>query len=311
MRIELSIRALLLLGLLSACEKEFIPDVTTEREELVVEGFIEAGERSLPPYVILTRNLPFFTELEADNLESIFVHGADVRVSDGEQTVQLTELCFAELNSEQQELAGLLLGINPDNLGFNFCAYADLSGRMRGKIGKRYDLEVEAEGRQLSASTVIPPLVELDSLVFVEPPGEPTDTLAQLRCILEDPADQVNYYRYFTGINSGPLQSGLNSVVDDRLFDGRSFEFPLFKAEPRNGEFDPATFGLFRRGDTVTVKWANIDQRHYDFWNTLEFNAANQGPFSSYTRVASNVSGGLGIWGGLSAAYYTEVAPEE
>lgn len=308
---RMSIWGLLLLGLLSACEKEFIPDVSTDREEIVVEGFIEAGTRALPPYVILTRNLPFFTELEADQLEGLFVHGADVKVSDGEQTVQLTELCLSELNPEQQELAGLLLGIDPDNLGFNFCAYADLSGRMRGETGRHYDLEINVEDRQLRASTTIPPLVELDSLIFMEPPGEPNDTLTQMRCVLDDPADQTNFYRYFTGINSGPLQSGLNSVVDDRLFNGRRFEFPLFKAEPRNGDFDPATFGLFRRGDTVTVKWANIDREHYDFWNTLEFNAANQGPFSSYTRVASNVTGGLGIWGGLSAAYYTVVAQEE
>ncbi|MEL6924369.1 MAG: DUF4249 family protein [Bacteroidota bacterium] len=52
---------------------------------------------------------------------------------------------------------------------------------------------------------------------------------------------------------------------------------------------------------------ANIDAAHFDFWSTLEFNAVNQGPFSAYTRIASNVEGGLGIWGGYSVSFYTVV----
>ena len=31
---------------------------------------------------------------------------------------------------------------------------------------------------------------------------------------------------------------------------------------------------------------------------------ANQGPFASYTRLQSNIVGGLGIWGGYSVSYY-------
>jgi hypothetical protein len=293
--------------LISGCEEEFEPSVSTEDPEIVVEGYIEAGERPLPPYVILTRSVPFFAELQAKELEDIFVHGAAVTVSDRDQEVRLSELCLSELNAEELELAGRLIGRDLQDFGFNFCAYVDLSGAMRGETGKRYDLLVQVEGRTLQASTVIPPHSGLDSVRFVEPPGEPTVTLAQLRCFIRDPAGQQDFYRYFTGINDGPLQTGLNSVIDDRLFDGQEFEFPLLKAEPRNSDFDPETFGLFRLGDTVTLKWANIDEAHYDFWNTLEFNAANQGPFSSYTRVASNVSGGLGIWGGLSASYYTRI----
>ena len=45
----------------------------------------------------------------------------------------------------------------------------------------------------------------------------------------------------------------------------------------------------------------------YRNWNTLEFSNANQGPFASYTRLESNINGGLGIWGGLSVSYYTRV----
>ena len=58
-------------------------------------------------------------------------------------------------------------------------------------------------------------------------------------------------------------------------------------------------------GDSVLIKWTTIDEAHFDFWNTLEFSNANQGPFSSYTRLQSNINGGLGIWGGYSVSYYS------
>ncbi len=287
-----------------ACEETFIPDTDPADQQIVVEGYIEGGDRPTPPYVILTRSFPFFREINADQLDDSFVHDAIIEVSDGSQTILLTELCFDQLDATQKEFAAELLGVDPDSLGFNFCAYTDLSFSMMGEIGKTYQLSIEAEGKQLSAITTIPQHVPLDTLRFFPPPGEPNDTLLQLRCIVEDPGGVSNYYRYLTKINDGPFLASFTSVTDDRLFDGQRFEFPLSKAEPVAEDIDPLTFGLYIRGDSLTLKWVNLDQAHFDFWNTLEFNAANQGPFSNYTRVDHNVEGGIGIWGGLSATYY-------
>lgn len=295
---------------LSSCEEEFFPDTTDNEQLIVVEGYIEAGEQASPPYVILTRSQAFFSEIGQDALNNLFVHNALVAVSDGEKTVQLTELCLNDLSPEQQALAGELFGFNPDSIGFNFCAYIDLTQQMMGKEGQRYELSIQAEGEELTASTIIPNHVPLDSLSFDLPPGEPNDTLMQMLCYISDPANEVNYYRYLTRVNEGNFISGFASVIDDQLFDGQDFEFPLAKAEPRDAPIDPNTFGLYLRGDTVGVKWITLDEDHYNFWNTLEFNAANQGPFSSYTRISSNIEGGLGIWGGLSASYYEVIVPE-
>ena len=80
----------------------------------------------------------------------------------------------------------------------------------------------------------------------------------------------------------------------------------MVKSEEPGAKFDPITFGLYRIGDTAQVKWINIDKDYYDFFNTLEFNRANQGPFSSYTRIKTNIKGGLGIWGGSNVQIYTK-----
>lgn len=287
------------------CETAFTPDSIDQTPELVVEGYIEAGEQALPPYVILTRDLPFFSRLDQESLEDTYVHDAVITVDDGEQVATLTELCLDELTQQQKQLAQGLFGIDTDSIGFNVCLYLDLTFSLQGEVGKTYELSINAEGQQLNAVTTIPPHVAPDSLFFQPPPGEPTDTLARLICRLNDPGGQANFYRYQAEINDEGLVSPFFSVLDDRLFDGQVAEFPLDKPEPRGtDEIDINTFGLFRVGNTVTIKWSTIDQTHYAFWNTLEFGSANQGPFSNYTRVQSNINGGLGIWGGIAASYH-------
>jgi len=297
-----------LLVALWSCEKPFVPDNAELEPQLVVEGYIEAGERATPPYLLLTRSVPFFTEFNAEDFNANFVSGAEVRVSNGEDTVALQELCLDELDAQQKQLAAAFLGLPLDSIGFNICLYTDLTFSMLGEEGKTYELWIEAEGQELYAVTRIPPHVPVSEFDFREVPGEPIDTLARLVGLISDPGGAANFYRYQMGINGGPIISPAASVIDDRLFNGQTFEFPLFRPEPRgNPDLDIETFGLYTVGDTVEVKWITIDEAQYDFWNTLEFNTANQGPFSSYTLVESNVVGGLGLWGGLSASYYNLV----
>ena len=292
------------------CEKEFIPDTIALEEMLVVEGYIEAGDRPTPPFVILTRSVPFFKELNTSDLNSLFVRDAEVWVESDGQKVYLQEICLAELTPEQRQLLQQLTGLSIAGSQLNVCLYTDLSFRMLGQTGATYRLHINAGEHILEATTTIPDTVGLTGLRFDQPPGEPSDTLRRLLCRINDPAQVANFYRYFTGINGGGLLSPSNSTIDDNFFDGRSFEFPLLKAEPPNTDFDPATFGLYRLGDTVLVKWATIDQTQYDFWSSLESAVSNQGPFSTYTRVNSNVKGGLGVWGGLSARYYTQIVTD-
>ena len=299
-------RILLTLALLSifSCDQKFTPDIVVAPPEIVVEGYIEGGQRPLPPYVILTRSFPFFSKLGTSTLNELFVHDATIRVSTEFRTIELAEFCLSELSDAQKAIVSELTGIDITSLAIDICIYTDPNLEMLGEIGKTYTLEVEADGHFLSATTTIPRHVWLDSLKFTEPFDVPNDTLAELRAFVSDPADEANFYRYFTRVNDGPYETPIASVIDDRLFNGLSFEFPMPKAETSEEGLSIATYGLFEVGDTATIRWINLDEPHYEFWSTLEFNAANQGPFSSYTRIKSNIEGGLGVWGGLSASYY-------
>ncbi|MBK7223573.1 MAG: DUF4249 family protein [Saprospiraceae bacterium] len=52
-----------------------------------------------------------------------------------------------------------------------------------------------------------------------------------------------------------------------------------------------------------------LDKVHFDFWKTRDFAANSGGPFSSYTRIKTNINGGLGIWGGYSVQNYRLYCP--
>ena len=64
-----------------ACEKEIsIDNLPQPTDKIVVEGHIEPGKF---PYVILTRNAPYFAPVDSAVLANIVVQNAFVTISDG------------------------------------------------------------------------------------------------------------------------------------------------------------------------------------------------------------------------------------
>lgn len=292
---------------ITGCEEEYTPVNSGDGPKYVVEGYLEAGENPFPPYLILTKSFDFYSELGPDQFTESFVHAADVRVSDGTIEVQFEEVCLLDLPIDIREAVAAQFGFNPDSLEVNFCVYVDLLNQLQPQVNKTYNLQILVDGDSITASTFIPPHVPLQDFHFLPPSGQPNDSLAQLRVTLSDPPGERNFYRYFVGTNGSALETDFSSVEEDLYFDGKTFEFVIFNPRTTNGDVEPDEFGLYFVGDTIQVKWTSIDEAHYDFWNTLEFSNANQGPFSSYTRLQSNIKGGLGIWGGYSVSYYTGI----
>lgn len=296
----------------ASCEKEYTPNLPTQADDIVVEGYIETGQKPNPTYVILTRSIPFFRTLS--NTSNIFEKGAVVYVSNGKDSTQLQELCWQDLTPDLKKQAGAALGINSDSTSkdFNFCVYADIAQKIKAKIGETYTLRVKlSDGRILNSSTTLPRLVPIDSLYFIKPPGtNQNDSFAQCRAVVNDPKGN-DFYRYLTAINSKIYIAGSNTVTDDAFFDGVKIKFNLFKSEPRNSKTDATIYGLWHRGDTVSIKFCNIDKATFDFWNTLEYNARNGGPFSSYTKVKHNIAGGLGVWSGSTVSYFDTIIPKK
>lgn len=280
----------------SACERNINVKIPDTGQELVVDGSIENRKS---PVVVLTHSLAFFSSIDTNLLKTLFVHGATVTVTGNGQTVNLTEHEVDTLNG---------------NKYYYYTTDSTDSVLMKGKIGQTYILHIETNGVTYTAQTTIPEGgFHLDSLWWVWgiKNNKPDSTKAYLMAKITDPPQLGNYARYFTKRNSEPFFPGLNSVADDEITNGTIFEFQIDRGVNKDLPIDFNNSGYFLPGDTVTLKFCNIDKATFDFWHTWEYAWSNEGnPFSNPVTVIGNVKGALGYWGGYAAQYKTVIIPK-
>lgn len=280
---------------LLACEKAITFDLDEEEPRLVVDATIEAGQ---PPVVILTTSFSYFSEINAAILDSLFVHDAIIRISDGTRTHQLKEYA-------RKLPASTLYYYSIDS--------ASLSTAFTGTEGQQYTLSLSVNGREYTAQTTIPVLdKKVDSLWWKPSPNNPDTSKVVLMARVSDPPGYGDYIRFFTSVNQGPFNPGLNSVFDDQIVDGTNYDTEVEKGVDRNEEIDFETYSFFERGDTVLLKFTNIDKDSFEFWRTMEFNYSSIGnPFSNPVKVLGNIRGGaLGYFGGYAVQFQRLVIPK-
>ena len=126
-----------------------------------------------------------------------------------------------------------------------------------------------------------------------------------------DPPGLGNYIRYFTKTNSEVFLPGINSVFDDQLIDGTTYQLQVDPGIDRNKKINFDS-NYFKRGDTITLKICNIDKAAYNFWNTWEFAQQSIGnPFAQPGKVLGNFSNNaLGAFYGYAAFYKTIIIPK-
>lgn len=294
---------------LISCEKEITVNLPKPSEQIVVEGYIE---NDLPPYVYLTKNSPYFGDFDVNDLSKYFVKGARIVVSTETDSVELVEYSseLIQLLPEEERLAlSQFFGL-PLDTNFqlpNISVYTiPLESEFVGEFGKTYRLKIEVDGKVLTSSTTIPQPVSFQSLWTVPHPNPQYDSLVELKGRLKDPDTLGNFYRYFTRKNSQNYTKGFQTVFDDLLYNGREFDIQIpygWERFAEDQEFDFNTFGFWNKKDTCYVKLCVIDKAHYDFWRTLENELGNQGsPFGTFTRIRTNIKGGIGIWGGYASS---------
>lgn len=281
---------------LCGCETPIDVEIPLADPLLVVEGRIETDT---PPIVLLSRSQNYFDPVDATLLGSLYQGGGEVRITVDGMTTTLDEVCAADLGPLELELAAELLGLPVDVLMLsNLCAYTALG--MVGEEGKTYALEAVLDGDTATAVSRLNPLVPLDSIWF-EVPGT-ADSLGFIHALFDDPDSLGNAYRWSAGRQGrdpGLLYPPV-STVEDAFFNGLAFEFNQFRPvteEDFAEDANPDEIGFYRWGDTVTVRWDHIDRGAFEAIRSMEEQIQSQGsPFSNPADVATNVSGGLGLW---------------
>lgn len=281
--------------LLLSCEKNIDFDLKQSENKVVVDAVIENEEA---PVVVLTKSFNFFSSLSKALLDSAFIHDAEVYVSNGSLTHKLKEYKI------------------PLDAGYSYCYYSvdpsEPATMFLGTPATSYSLKIKYDGKEYNSTTTIPALVKKpDSLWWKPAPFVDDSSLVVLWMRVTDPPGLGNCVRYFTKRNSERFLPGDNSVFEDQVIDGSTLDLDVPPGIDRN---DPpkADSNYFKKGDTVTIKFCNIDKPSYKFWSTWEFAQSSIGnPFSQPNKVIGNISNGaLGAFYGYGAIYKTIIIPK-
>ena len=275
-----------------SCEKNINFDLKESPNVLVVDAQIENDK---PPTVVLTKSFSYFSQIDPQLLAQSFVHNADVFISNGVLTHKLKEYTY------------------PLAPGYSTYVYSIDSSSLQtaflGTFNTSYALKIVSEGVEYNSSTMIPALATFpDSVYFKQAPFIPDTNKRNMYVKAHDPVGLGNYVRYFTKRNSNPFWPGQASVFSDEVIDGTTYDVAFPQGIDRN---DPpkADSNFYNRGDTVTLKFCNIDKATYTFWSTWEFAYQSIGnPFAQPNKVLGNISNGaLGIFCGYAAWYRQEI----
>lgn len=276
----------------SSCEKEVNINLDNGEPRLVVEGAIESG---LPPYVVLTKSIGYFAQIDLNTLQNSFVHDAEVTVSDGINSVKLIEYSID----------------TGANNRFSFYSI-DTSKRpfFVGAYEKYYKLTIKLQGEDkvYEAVTKIPNPTPLDSIITILPTVQPRENpdARLIKIFFKDPDTLGNNIRYFTRRGNELFYAGLNGSYNDEIINGTQFETALAAGENRGSNKGFDSSGYFYPGENITLKWCATDKAVYDFWSTYEYALSTLGsPFATPIQVKTNINnGGLGIWAGYGSLYY-------
>lgn len=220
-----------------------------------------------------------------------------------EDQISLVEQFFPleEQEAEREQAVAAVSLLN----SLNF--YIDTTNTIIGMGGASYELDIEANGKQLNAITTIPIKQDINFLTYELDPENPGFAEVKVNLTVPDNFDafvllsnrrndSAAFYipDYFSsGLSDNGIYAGSGTIT-----------LPLLRGYPEGGDPDIAVLGLFEVGDKVTLKWQNIDEDTYNFWFSV-FNDGGDTPFTAATQIQGNINGGFGIWAGYNTSYST------
>lgn len=183
-RVLYHISPLLIVLLLTACEKQVYPELEEIEPRLVVDGWIYS--EPMPYYVYLSYTDAYFSQ--------------DVPPAATGATVYLAEN-----------------GVWIDTLQEMFPGFYFTNGMWQGQPGNTYQLKIELEGETYDAENTMTEPVAIDYVV----PTTEDDSLYSLNLFMQEPAKAGNYYRYQLYRNGLPYIPFMWDFESDELINGQ------------------------------------------------------------------------------------------
>lgn len=166
-----------------------------------------------------------------------------------------------------------------------------------GTTGKTYHLKVVTNGITLTASSTMPIMVNLDSLVVEAFPNF-GKTVKVVTPFYNDPKGFGNNYNLVM-FKNGKLIKDI-FAYDDLFIDGKKVTFPLIYSREENE---------FKKGDIIDVVMNCVDYANYKYWFSLSQSSTGS-PQAVPDNPISNIKGkAIGVFGANTYQKRTIVIP--
>ena len=298
----------------SSCEKEINFPFSDVNSSVVVEGVIESEK---PPYVILTKSEHYFSSIDENTIDNLFINNADVYViKDNDIRHKLILVDDKVIDIINNMFPNFEYSVPIENF------YIDTNSNYKefSQAGHTYKLEVHWNNKLITSQTTIPHTTVFDS-VWCECDQWEEDYKCYLWTNINDPDTIGNnlFFQYKRIETSQNLDNRFRICArflrNDHLYNGVSF--PSFSArsgqvvdEDGDGPYLPFYAERNINGtqidkDVVLFKISEVDNATYSFLRTKKIQLEmDNNPFAETSNILSNINGGLGVWSGFNSTYF-------
>lgn len=195
-----SLLFILIITVLSSCEKVIDIDLNESDKQYVIEASLEEGENDFS--VLITKTAPYFDNQPSDKITTAKVTLKDITTGESIDVPHLAEGKYQTVATAEKDHV--------------------------------YQLSVDVEGKNFTATSSLPkqiPLTEVYSEKGVAGPPRPGGEGEEKYSVYfryNDPADEDNYYRAIHYINGKVQLKNIIQVWDDNVTNGQNARFPLF-----------------------------------------------------------------------------------
>ncbi|MCD7898720.1 MAG: DUF4249 domain-containing protein [Bacteroides sp.] len=244
----------------------------------------------------LTTSCEDIIDVELRNVDPILVIEGNVRMGEVAEVRLTKSKNFSDLN-DYPPIQDAIVVIEDNAGNREQLTYASESGKYRattitGVERRAYNLSVTYEGIEYTATSTMPPRVEIDSLTLWKFPfSDFYDPMVHFK----DPEGEENqYYRYVISIN-GEYPKLQESMLSTEFMDGNDIHDPIFvRLEDSDDDDDDP----IQNGDLLGIEMRCLDEGTFDFYSTLS-DIQN-----ALANPTSNIKGGaLGYFAAYSYTY--------
>ncbi|MCB9335520.1 MAG: DUF4249 domain-containing protein [Flavobacteriales bacterium] len=229
-------------------------------------------------------------DLELDKAPQAIVVEALVFDSIGDNYVIISKSKAFNDNTGTFETVSGATVIISDNIGNSYNLSEVFPGvynssTLEGVVGRTYFLNINAEGKSITAYSTMPPKINLDSLSYEkndQPFNDDEQDTYRVFTHFYDAPGVENFYR-IKAFSKNVTQKGV-LVLNDDLIEGDNVVFPVFQTD-------------FEENDTVTVQLLSIEEVNFRYFNALVSSQDGEVPGNPET----NLNGGENIVGYFSA----------